>query len=145
MTGRRPGEWPAGLGPAAPSSAPTEPTPARAADVPEVHVPEVRLVAVVDLTGRYDSNNDVRAHLREQARGATDCHTAVVRLGSDALRHSFELGHAIAGEFFLTARRIEIEVPAGTRHAYLADEVRRSLRFLCADHAQMISKLRAPD
>lgn len=111
---------------------------------PEVYVPEVRLVAVVDLTSRYDSSNEVLAHLREQTRGSTDCHTAVVRLGADALRHSLGLGHAIAGNFFLTARRIEIEVPAGTRHAYLADEVRRNVRHMCADHTRMISKLRTP-
>jgi hypothetical protein len=143
MTERRPGQWPTDSTPRL-SSVPAEP-PAPERRRVEVLVPEVRLVAVVDLTGRYDSSSQVSADLYEQTKRSTDCHTAVVRLGEDALQHGFGLAHSIAARFYLSARCIEIEVPAGTRQAYLADEVRRNVRRFCADHAQMTTTLPAPD
>jgi hypothetical protein len=122
---------------------PTHLAPVPAADV-DAQVPDVLLTAVVDLTGRYGSPPEVAAELYEQTRRTGDCHTAVVRLGEDALRSGYDLGRAIAARFYLSAKYIEIEVPAGTRHSYLADEVRRHVRLFCADHAQTMASLRTP-
>ena len=146
MTEHRPGEWPAGLRPVpAPANfAPVALTDASPPPVPEVLVPEVRLVAVVDLTGRYDSASEVTADFHEQTRRSTDCHTAVVQLGNDALRHGLGLAHSIAARFYLSARCIEVTVPAGTLRAYLADEVRRNVRQFCADHERTMANLRNP-
>ncbi|MGW3416491.1 hypothetical protein [Streptomyces phaeochromogenes] len=146
MTDHRPGEWPAGLRPV-PASA--DPAPVTLADAgtpaaPEILVPEVRLVAIVDLTGRYDSASEVSADFHEQTRRSTDCHTAVVQLGDDALRHGLGLAHSIAARFYLSARCIEVIVPAGTLRAHLADEVRRNVRQFCADHEKTMSSLRNP-
>ena len=82
--------------------------------------------------------------LYEQTRHSTDCHTAVVRVGEDALRLSLGLGKAIASRFFLAAQSIEIHVPAGARWAYLSSEVQQHLRVFAADHAQMLATTRAP-
>ncbi|MFD6474415.1 hypothetical protein ACFWEH_13055 [Streptomyces anulatus] len=109
-----------------------------------VPVPEVRLVVTVDLTGRYDRSSDVTADLYEQTRHSTDCHTAVVRVGEEALRCESGLGQAIASRFFLAAKRIEVHVPAGTRWAFVASEVQRHLRIMTADHARMLDSMRTP-
>ena len=146
MTAHRPGQWPAGLSPVPLAAVagsgeqpPQEPPPV------EVAVPEVRLVAVVNLTGRYDTSTEVLDDLHEQTRRSTDCHTAIVRLGEDALqRAASSLGHAIASRFFLTAQQIEVHVPAGTRWAYVASEAQRHLRHFAADHQQTMARLRNP-
>ncbi|MGW1609442.1 hypothetical protein ACWCQZ_08590 [Streptomyces sp. NPDC002285] len=146
MTERRPGEWPAGLGPVPLATVPdTSGQPSHEPPRVEVPVPDVRLVAVVDLTGRYDTSTEVMDDLHEQTKRSTDCHTAIVQLGEPALqRASTFLGHAIASTFFLAAQQIEVHVPAGTRWAYVASEVQRHLRFFAADHAQMLTNLRNP-
>ncbi|WP_236243159.1 hypothetical protein [Streptomyces sp. CC228A] len=141
MTKHRPGQWPVAnpipLGPA-PAPAPAEqPTPAAA-----VPVPEVRLVITVDLTGPYTNSSEVSADLHEQTWYSTDCHTAIIRVGEDALRHHPTLGHAIASRFFLSARNVEIHIPAGPRRAYLAREVQQHLRYFAADHARMQADIR---
>ncbi|MFD7858306.1 hypothetical protein ACFV6B_29095 [Streptomyces microflavus] len=118
--------------------------PAPVAPLVVVPVPEVRLVVTVDLTGRYTSGSEVTADLYEQTRYSTDCHTAVVRVGEEALRCESGLGQAIASRFFLAARRIEVHVPAGTRWAFVASEVQRHLRIMTADHARMLNSLRQP-
>ena len=110
----------------------------------EVPVPDVHLVVTVDLTGRYENSSDVSQDLHGQTIRASDCHTAIVRVGEDAMRSGFDLGRGIAGRFYLSAKRIEIHVPAGTRYAYLASEVQRYVRLFCADHAQTITSLRNP-
>lgn len=110
----------------------------------EVPVPDVRLVVTVDLTGRYDTAADVSRDLYEQTIRASDCHTAIVRVGEDAPQVAIELGKAIAGRFFLSARHIEVHVPAGTHYAYLAEEVRHYVRLFCADHTQTVASLRPP-
>lgn len=143
MTERRPGQWP--IVPrtrltSVPAPA-AEPTPAAPPVV--VPVPEVQLVVTVDLTGRYDRSNDVTADLYEQTRYSTDCHTAIVRLGEEALRCGSGLGQAIAARFFLAARRIEVHVPAGTRWAFVASDVRQHLRHMTADHEWMLNSTRA--
>lgn len=146
MTEHRPGQWPAGLSPVplATLAGDGEQPPQDPSRV-EVAVPEVRLVAVVDLTGRYDTSTEVLDNLHEQTRRSSDCHTAIVRLGEDALQRAASyLGHAIASRFFLAAQQIEVHVPAGTRWAYVASEVQRHLRFFAADHAQMLTNLRKP-
>ncbi|MER7799026.1 hypothetical protein ABTX71_01710 [Streptomyces parvulus] len=144
MTAHRPGAWPAGLGPvpAAPVADDTPPPPPG----PPVEVPvaEVRLVVTVDLTGRYDTHNQVSHDLWEQTRYSTDCHTAIVRLGEDALRVSSGLGSAIASRFFLAAKAVEIHVPAGTRWAYVAEEAQRCMRHYAADHARTLNRTRTP-
>ncbi|MGM1079669.1 hypothetical protein ACS0VI_26020 [Streptomyces sp. H28] len=133
MTERRPGAWPAGLRPV-----PTSPTPAsppEAARTP-VPVPDVHLVVTVDLTGRFSDARQVSDALWEQSRRAVDCDTVIVRLGPDALRHGMGLGQSIAGRFYLSARRIEVHVPAGDRLGPLLQaEVARYVRLYCADHA----------
>ncbi|KMS74527.1 hypothetical protein ACH49_22420 [Streptomyces leeuwenhoekii] len=140
MTERRPGQWPVEHpvhvepGPA-PVAVSRPELPARV----EVPVPDVRLVVTVDLTGRYDTGNEVSRDLYEQTRYSTDCHTAIVRLGEDALRVAPGLGAAIASRFFLAARAVEIHVPAGTRWAYVAAEAQEYMRRYAADHAQMIA------
>ncbi len=146
MTVHRPGQWPAGLGPL-PLAAVAEggKQPPQGPPPAEVPVPEVRLVAVVDLTGRYDTSTEVLDDLREQTRRSTDCHTAIVRLSEPALqRASSFLGHAIAATFFLAARQIEVHVPAGTRWAFVASEAQRHLRHFAADHQQTIARIRNP-
>lgn len=95
----------------------------------------------VDLTGQYDSHDDVSRALYEQTIRASDCHTAIVRLSDDAISKHAGLPRAIAGAFFLSAQRIEIHVSAGTRHAYFAARVREELAQICADHACMIAAL----
>ncbi|MGW8746511.1 hypothetical protein [Streptomyces sp. NPDC055794] len=144
MSGRRPGEWPAGLGPAPVATVPDDTPPPPQGPPVEVPVPEVRLVVMVDLTGRYDSHDQVSRDLYEQTRYSTDCHTAIVRLGEDALRVSSGLGSAIASRFFLSARDVEIHVPAGTRWAYVATEVQEYMRHYAADHAQLLNRTRTP-
>ncbi|CAM5536699.1 hypothetical protein [Streptomyces canus] len=145
MTERRPGQWPV--------DKPNHLTPVPATgeqppqDPPriEVPVPEVRLVAVVNLTGQYGTSTEVMDDLHEQTKRSTDCHTAIVQLGESALQKaSGFLGHAIASKFFLAAQQIEVHVPAGTRWAYVASEVQRHLRFFAADHARMLTNLRNP-
>ncbi|MGQ5579690.1 hypothetical protein [Streptomyces sp. ECR3.8] len=144
MNTRRPGEWPAGLRPVpATSSDETAEQPSLAPPV-QVPVPEVRLVVTVDLTGRYDTHDEVIRDLYEQTRYSTDCHTAIVRLGADALRVSSGLGSAIASRFFLAAREVEIHVPAGTRWAFVAAEAQQHMRHYAADHAQLLNQTRAP-
>ncbi|WP_158694422.1 hypothetical protein [Streptomyces canus] len=150
MTERRPGQWPAGLSPVPSPPEPVDPasvsTPgeSRPAAV-EVPVPDVRLVAVVDLTGQYDTSTEVLDELHAQTKRSTDCHTAIVRLGESALQRAASfLGHAIASRFFLAAQQIEVHVPAGTRWAYVASEVQRHLRFFAADHERMLTNLRNP-
>ncbi|MGW3711439.1 hypothetical protein ACWDN6_14985 [Streptomyces albogriseolus] len=144
MSERRPGQWPVD------HPVHIEPTPAPAVDnVPpappvQVPVPEVRLVVTVDLTGQYDTHDAVIRDLYEQTRYSTDCQTAIVRLGADALRVSSGLGSAIASRFFLAAREVEIHVPAGTRWAFVADEVHQYMRHYAADHAQLLAQTRAP-
>ena len=143
MTERRPGQWPVDR-PAHLTPVPDDEQPPQVLPLVEVPVPDVRLVVTVDLTGRYSSSSEVTGDLYEQTRRSSDCHTAIVRCGEDALTHSLGLAHQIAGQFFLSARRIEVHVPAGTRHAYLASEVQRHLALMCADHARTIAHLRAP-
>lgn len=144
MITRRSGQWPVDnplhLTPAETGSEEPPQDPPRS-DVP---VPTVRLVVTVDLTGRYDDSSEVSRDLHEQTRYSTDCHTAIVRLGEDALRHAYGLSEAIASRFFLAARAVEIHVPAGTRWAYIASEVQRHMRAFAADHAQTISRTRTP-
>lgn len=144
MTERRPGQWPtdrpAHLAPVPADSG----QPAQAPITVEVPVPDVRLVVTVDLTGRYDSSSDVSRDLYDQTIRASDCHTAIVRVGEDAVRSSCDLGRAIAGRFYLSAKCIEVHVPAGTQYAFLASEVQRYVRLFCADHAQTMSSLRTP-
>ncbi|NJP73189.1 hypothetical protein [Streptomyces sp. C1-2] len=144
MTERRPGEWPAGLRPVPVSSAAEEPPQPPQGPPVEVPIPKVRLVVTVDLTGPYSTGREVTADLYEQTRYSTDCHTAIVRVGEDALRVTVGLGSAIASRFFLAAREVEIHVPAGTRWAYVATEAQQSMRRYAADHAQMLSRTRTP-
>ncbi|WP_330265296.1 hypothetical protein [Streptomyces griseorubiginosus] len=144
MTDRRPGQWPVQhpvpRDPQTAATAPVTQLPVRV----EVPVPDVRLVAVVDLTDEYATHDDVSRALYEQTMRASDCHTAVVRLGEAAIRKHLTLPRAIAGAFFLSAQRIEVHVPAGTRYAYFAARVRQELEQICADHAQMLSSTRTP-
>lgn len=145
MTEHRPGQWPAGLSPVPLAAVPDDGgQPPQAPPSVEVAVPDVRLVVTVDLTGRYGTAADVSRDLYEQTIRASDCHTAIVHVGKDAARVALELGKAIAGRFFLSARHIEVHVPAGTHYAYLAQEVRRYVRLFCADHAQTVASLRPP-
>lgn len=144
MTEHRPGQWPvdrpAHLTPVPAEGgglAPQEP-------IAPVPVPDVRLVVTVDLTGRYDSSADVSRDLYEQTIRASDCHTVIVRVSEDAMRSGFDLGRGIAGRFYLSVKRIEIHVPAGTQYAYLASEVQRYVRLFCDDHAQTMASLRPP-
>ena len=146
MTEHRPGQWPTGTSPVPLVAVPDDSgQPPQARPNIEVPVPEVRLVAVVDLTGQYATSTEVMDDLHEQTKRSTDCHTAIVRLGETALQKAANfLGHAIASKFFLAAQQIEVHVPAGTRWAYVASEVQRHLRFFAADHAQMLTNLRNP-
>ncbi|MFM9643591.1 hypothetical protein [Streptomyces turgidiscabies] len=105
----------------------------------------VRLVLTVDLTGAYGSYRDVSEALREQTQRNVDCHTAIVRLGADAVRHHLELGKSIAGVFYLSAQRIEVHAPAGNVLGPLIhDEVARYVRLFAADHARMTASV-APE
>lgn len=144
MTTHRPGQWPVAnpvpLGPV--PAAPASEQQAQAAPRAEVHVPEVRLVITIDLTGPYASSREVSADLHKQTRYSTDCHTAIVHVGKDALRCHAGLGHAIAAQFFLSARTVEIHVPADPLGAGLASVVQQHLRHFAADHAQMLANLR---
>ncbi|MFI8297317.1 hypothetical protein ACIGCZ_15390 [Streptomyces nigra] len=144
MTERRPGQWPVDhpvhIEPTpAVAQAPTPP-PARV----EIPVPDVRLVVTVDLTADYAYPDDVSRALYEQTIRASDCHTAIVRLGESAIRKHLELPRAIAGAFFLSAQRIEIHVPSGTQHSYFAARVRQELQQICADHSRTMTTLRTP-
>lgn len=143
MSEHRPGAWPAGINPTPLAAVADVPAP-QTASVPEVSVPEVHLVVTVDLTGSYDTAVDVSRDFYEQVRRSSDCHTAIVHIGESAASQSLELGRAIAGAFFLSAKRIELHVPAGTRHAYLASEVRRHVGIFCADHQRVMTTLRNP-
>lgn len=144
MTEHRPGQWPVQ------HPAPLDPQPAATAPVTQlpvhvkVPVPDVRLVVVVDLTGEYATHDDVSRALYEQTMRASDCHTAIVQLGESAIRKHLTLPRAIAGAFFLSAQRIEVHVPSGTRHAYFAQRVRQELEQICADHSRMLSSTRTP-
>ncbi|MEU3292990.1 hypothetical protein ABZ722_11580 [Streptomyces longwoodensis] len=144
MTHRRPGQWPidhpADIPPAPAPSAPPRP----AADLVDVPRPDVRLVVTVDLTADYDTPADVSRALFEQTRHASDCHTAIVRVGESAARPGTDLGKSIASAFYLSARHIEVHVPAGTRHAYLASEVARYVRLFHDDHVRMLQTLHNP-
>lgn len=140
MTTRRPGQWPGdkpvALVPTSPSEQPGTPV--------KIHVADVRLVVTVDLTGDYATAADVSRDFYEQTRRSSDCHTAIVRVGEAAASLSRELGKAIAGEFFLTAKQIEIHVPAGSQHTYLAGEAQRYVGFFCTDYERMKTTLRNP-
>ncbi|MFF3346106.1 hypothetical protein [Streptomyces sp. NPDC002779] len=142
MTEHRPGQWPVEhpvhLSPVPAALSPAQQAPVRV----EVPVPDVRLVAVVDLTDEYATHDDVSRALYEQTMRASDCHTAIVRLGEAAIRKHLTLPRALAGAFFLSAQRIEVHVPAGTRYAYFAMRVRQELEQICADHSQMLSTTR---
>jgi len=144
MTEHRRGEWPAGLRPVPATPAPRRATPPPQGPPVEVPIPDVRLVVTVALTGRYGDSSDVSRDLYEQTIRASDCHTAIVRVGEDAIRKHFDLSHAIAGRFFLSAKRIEVHVPAGTRYAYIAAEVQRHVRLMCVDHGKTLANLRTP-
>ncbi|MFE6817070.1 hypothetical protein [Streptomyces sp. NPDC057677] len=137
-----PGQWPVAqpvaLLPAPEAAEPREPV----API-VVSVPTVRLVVTVDLTGSYTSSSQVTADLYEQTRRSSDCHAAIVHCGHDALAHGLGLAEQIARAFFLSAQSVEVHVPAGTRHSYVAAEVQRHLALMCADHAQMLNRLRA--
>ncbi|NEA67523.1 hypothetical protein [Streptomyces sp. SID12488] len=103
---------------------------------------DVRLVLTVDLTGSYGSLREVSAALREQTLRNVDCHTAIVRLGADAVRHNLELGRSIAAVFYLSAQRIEVHALAGNVMGPLIhDEVARYVRLFTADHALMTASL----
>lgn len=144
MTSRRPGQWPGDKPVALVPAPPAENTVSAAGSHVKIPLAEVRLVVTVELTGRYDSHDDVSRALYEQTVRASDCHTVIVRLSDDAIRRHLGLARAIAGAFFLSAQRIEIHVSAGTRYAYFAQEVRRELAQICADHEQMIANTRTP-
>ncbi|MGW1252562.1 hypothetical protein [Streptomyces sp. NPDC002535] len=137
-----PGQWPithpVALLPAPEAAEPREPV----API-VVPVPIVRLVVTVDLTGSYTSSSQVTADLYEQTRRSSDCHAAIVHCGHDALAHGLGLAEQIARAFFLSTQSIEVHVPAGTRHSHVAAEVQRHLALMCADHAQMLNRLRA--
>ncbi|MFE2300815.1 hypothetical protein ACFXAW_21830 [Streptomyces sp. NPDC059445] len=107
--------------------------------------PEVRLVVTVDLAGCYDSFTDVYEDLRQQTRRNIDCHTAIIQLGEDAIRHSLSLPRAIASVFYLSAQCIEIHVPAGSVLAEsLAVEVAREARSMVRDHHAHLLSIRTP-
>ncbi|NEC90449.1 hypothetical protein [Streptomyces sp. SID12501] len=111
-----------------------------------IETPEVRLVVTVDLTGRYDSADEVTEDLRQQTQRNVDCHTAIVCLGEDAVRRSLLLPHAIAGAFFLSAKLIEVHIPAGSRFAsHLGQEVAREARVMVRDHEAQLLSIRTPD
>ncbi|MEU8713590.1 hypothetical protein [Streptomyces sp. NPDC048663] len=98
--------------------------------------PDVRLVLTVDLAGPYGSFHQVNADLRDQTRRLIECDTVIVRLGADAVRHHLELGKAIAGAFYQSARRIEVHAPAGNvLGPIIHAEVARYVRLFSADHA----------
>ncbi|MGW2258986.1 hypothetical protein ACWCXE_14270 [Streptomyces sp. NPDC001780] len=110
----------------------------------EQHDGTVSLVLTVDLTGRYFGHRAVSEALREQTRGGLNCDTAIVRLGSDAVRHHLGLGRDIAAAFYLTARRIEIHAPAGNVMGPLVhDEVARYVALFRADHERMTARTAA--
>lgn len=133
MSEHRTGAWPV-THPVDTDGVPPPPAPV-AMPTPAPRVREVRLVVTVDLAGSYGSSRDVADHLREQARRSVDCHTVVVRLGADAVRHHIELGRSIAAAFYLDAERIEIHAPAGNVIGPLIhDEVARYVRLYQADH-----------
>lgn len=103
---------------------------------------DVRQVLTVDLTGSYGSLREVTDALRGQTARNVDCHTAIVRLGADAVRHNLELGRSIAAVFFLSAQRIEVHAPAGNVMGLLIhDDVVRWVRLFAADHARMTASL----
>lgn len=110
----------------------------------KIPVADVRLIVTVDLTGDYATAADVSRDFYAQTRRSSDCHTAIVRIGEAAASLSKELGKAIAGEFFLSAKQIEIHVPAGSRHAYLVGEVQRYVGFFCTDYERLTTTLRNP-
>jgi hypothetical protein len=111
----------------------------------EAPVPDVRLVVTVDLAGCYDSFDDVYADLRQQTRRNIDCHTAIVQLGEDAIRHSLFLPRAIASAFFLSAQCIEIHVPAGSVLAEnIARTVAREAQSMVRDHHAHLLSIRTP-
>ncbi|WP_326729738.1 hypothetical protein [Streptomyces phaeochromogenes] len=98
---------------------------------------DVRLVLTVDLSGPFHNSREVSNALREQTKRNVDCHTVIVRLGADAVRHNLELARSIAAVFFLSAERIEVHAPAGNvMGAIIHDEVARHVRLFTADHAQ---------
>ncbi|MGW0938845.1 hypothetical protein [Streptomyces sp. NPDC002666] len=132
MSENRPGQWPVNE-PVVVSQAPAQR--ARTAVSPAPLAPvDVRLVLTVDLTSRYDSHREVSNHLREQTSRNVDCHTVIVRIGPDAVRHSMELGRNLAATFYLSAEHIEIHAPAGNIiGALIHDEVARYVRLYRAD------------
>jgi hypothetical protein len=102
---------------------------------------EIRLVCTVQLTGRYAIARDVIDDLERQTKRRQDCHTAIVRLGDDALRHVSGLAEAIARSFYLGTECIQIEAPAGRWEGqFLYGEVARHVRTFRAYHEQMISR-----
>ncbi|MFD9515914.1 hypothetical protein [Streptomyces sp. NPDC059979] len=103
---------------------------------------EVRLTMVVDLTGRYNDARELSDDFHQQTRRSQDCHTVIVRLGEDATQLSTGLGQAIASAFFLSAQRIQLEMPAGRWQApALYSEVARYTRLYRADHQRMLADL----
>lgn len=139
MNEHRKGAWPIDH-PVDITVPPTLPTPGAVSAPPAPRVHDVRLVLTVDLTGTYLDSRDVADDLRAQTRRNVDCHTAIVRLGPDAVRHHIELGRSIAATFYLAAERIEIHAPAGNVIGSLIhDEVTRYVRLYLADHQRLIS------
>ncbi|MEU0369081.1 hypothetical protein ABZ070_02255 [Streptomyces sp. NPDC006283] len=132
MTEHRIGQWPV-KNPVAVVPAPPVPSPQpEPVPLPEI---DVRLTVTVDLTGRYTSAAEVSEHFHQQARRLQDCHTAVVRVGADAADHCTHLGQAIASAFYLSAERIEVDVPAGRWEGpFLLGEVVRHVRIYRAYH-----------
>ncbi|MCP9209311.1 hypothetical protein [Streptomyces cucumeris] len=113
---------------------------------PQFPYPQVTLAMDIDLTAPgYYSGRQVSDDLRDQARYAVEGSEVVVRLGRSALDAlPLEFGRAVAAEFYLTATRITVTVPGGTRRgAWLAADVRRHVRQMREDHAQMIARHQA--
>lgn len=111
-------------------------------DLDNVEAVEVRLTMVVDLTGRYNDARQVSEDFHQQTRRNQDCHTAIVRLGEDATQLCTSLGRDIAAAFYLSAQRIELEMPAGRWQApTLYAEVAYYTRLYRDDHQRMAADL----
>ncbi|MFD8882356.1 hypothetical protein ACFV0H_07510 [Streptomyces erythrochromogenes] len=111
-------------------------------DLNNLDAVEVRLTMVVDLTGRYNDAREVAEDFQMQTKRNQDCHTAIVRLGADATQLCTGLGRDIARAFYLSARRIELEMPAGRWQApTLYGEVAYYTRLYRADHQRMTTEL----
>ncbi|MFI0772345.1 hypothetical protein ACH4TQ_46880 [Streptomyces sp. NPDC021218] len=113
---------------------------------PQFPYPQVALAVDIDLTAPgYYSPRQVSDDLYEQARYAVEGCEAVVRLGRAALDVlPVEFARHVAGAFYLTATRITISVPGGSRKAaFLAADVERHVRLAREDHARMVAEHRA--